>query len=186
MSTGTITTEAELAALPERTAVVDRMGDVGTVLGGLLRYPETSPQTFERAAKKYGPFHIVYSPPVPEIAPGITGKATLTLEVPELVERDVPGTWVKDSGIKGLAFVTHRPVDGSNMFRYDVVSDFVPDGAAPTLAQVVDVICAWDPENGGHEPGAQTHSHDPADGECYWAMTVGPNLAPLWTNGGAS
>jgi len=91
MSVGTITTEAELAALPERTAVVDHMGDVGTVLGGMLRYPETTPQTFERAAKKYGPFHIVYSPPAPEPEPAWDRAADYVATV-----RGVPGvrvTW---------------------------------------------------------------------------------------------
>jgi len=184
MSVGTITTEAELAALPERTAVVDRMGDVGTVLSGMLRYPETTPQTFERAAKKYGPFHIVYSPPVPEIEPGATGTATLNNLVSGLGALDMRVMRVEWDGMHGFATQTGRiVVDGSTMWS---VSDFVPDATAPTLAQIVDVMCAHDPESGNGVVGTHDHSHDPEAGQCYWAMTVGPQIASLWTNGGAS
>lgn len=182
MSTGTITTEAELAALPERTAVVDRMGDVGTVLGGKLRYPETSPQTFERAAKKYGPFHIVYSPPVPEIEIGTTGTATVASG-----DAAKGRTFRKAHGMYVGAGKFVEPT-GEGTFTVWYTEDwsgFAPD-TAPTLAQIVDAMCAHDPEHGNGEVGTHTHSHDPADGECYWATTVGPQIAHLWTNVGAS
>lgn len=59
MSTQTITTAAELAALPQGSTIRDREGDVGIVRGEHVDYPETALQTFERAAKKYGPFDVV-------------------------------------------------------------------------------------------------------------------------------
>lgn len=179
-----IITAPELAALPERTAVVDRMGDVGTVLGGMLRYPETTPQTFVRAAKKYGPFHIVYSPPMPETEKGATGTGTIN----DLVRgKTHPGVRVMRyvAPDDTVGFVTEDGevfADGMALS----VSDFAPDSPTPTLAQIVDAVCAYDPENGNGEVGTHGHSHDPAAGECYWAMTVGPQIAHLWANGGAS
>lgn len=48
--------------LDEGTLVRDRYGDVGEVRDGHLLFPETSPQTFERAEKKYSPFTVVTQP----------------------------------------------------------------------------------------------------------------------------
>lgn len=135
MSVGTITTEAELAALPERTAVVDRMGDVGTVLGGMLRYPETTPQSFERAAKKYGPFHIVYSPPAPEPEPewreGVAGTAVVGPK-----RREVRAYAV------GKGAVIEAVGGGYAVWNADDVHDFVPDAtAACAHGQTAEDLC---------------------------------------------
>lgn len=54
-----LTTVADLAALPEKTPIIDGMGDVGVVQAGKIHYHETSPQSFERAIKKYGPLHLL-------------------------------------------------------------------------------------------------------------------------------
>lgn len=59
MTARTITTAAELAALTPDECVRDRMGDVGVVRDGHIYYPETAPQTLERAARKYGPFLVL-------------------------------------------------------------------------------------------------------------------------------
>ena len=54
-----ITTTTELEALPEKTPIRDRHGDVGIVQAGKVHYPETTPQTFERTIKKYGPLTVL-------------------------------------------------------------------------------------------------------------------------------
>ena len=59
-----ITTTAELEALPEKTPVRDRFGDVGVIQARRVHYPETAPQTFEQTIKKYGPLTALPAPTV--------------------------------------------------------------------------------------------------------------------------
>ncbi len=54
-----ITTTTALEALPEKTPIRDRHGDVGIVQAGKVHYPETARQTFERTIKKYGPLTVL-------------------------------------------------------------------------------------------------------------------------------
>lgn len=54
-----VRTAGQLAALPEKTIVRDRFGDVGVVQAGRVHFPETNPQTFARTAKKYAPLEVV-------------------------------------------------------------------------------------------------------------------------------
>lgn len=65
-----ITTTTQLETLPEKTPIRDRHGDVGIVQAGKVHYPETTPQTFERTIKKYGPLTIVSPLPAPTVKPG--------------------------------------------------------------------------------------------------------------------
>lgn len=64
----TVTTRAQLEALPEMSVIRDRYGDVGIVQAGMVHYPESEPQTFERTVKKYGPLDVLWTPtPAPLI-----------------------------------------------------------------------------------------------------------------------
>lgn len=54
-----ITTVEGLAALPEKTTVVDRMNDIGVVQAGHVHFPETAPMQFGYAVKHYAPFRVL-------------------------------------------------------------------------------------------------------------------------------
>jgi hypothetical protein len=137
-----VTTYAELAALPEGSAVVDRMNDTGVIEGGSIHYPETSPQTLERAAKKYGPFTVVYQPapePEPVWEPGTSGTATLLVGADANSRRIVVR-------LTGNEFALEYPLawadlDG-NRYIESEVSDFVPDEPRPlpTLDEMAEAL----------------------------------------------
>jgi len=60
--TVTLATAAELEALPDRAAVVDKFGDVLHFRGGLWCSYESRPMNSEYVAGKYGPVTVFYTP----------------------------------------------------------------------------------------------------------------------------
>lgn len=46
----------------------------------------------------------------------------------------------------------------------------------PKTAQIIDIMCAMDPEFGSGVVGNINHSHNPEDEECYWCYLVGPKI----------
>jgi hypothetical protein len=71
---------------------------------------------------------------------------------------------VENPAVPGGAIVVERPVAPWH----------------PLVPAIVDIMCAWDPENGNQVPGSHTHSHEPAAEQCYWAYLVGPKVAELF------
>lgn len=52
----------DLLALPDGSKFIDAFGDVGTIHGGVVTYPETADMSAERAVKKYSPLRLIATP----------------------------------------------------------------------------------------------------------------------------
>lgn len=56
----TVETTADLADLPNGSAICDRQGDVGVILNGNVWYPETAPMPYARVARLSLPAAVVH------------------------------------------------------------------------------------------------------------------------------